>query len=80
MQERTAFRLAMLANGFQPVLTNCKRAIETGWPTRIVDEAEVKSWDRSALASTGLKPMDWFHPASAHRQLSAAGAQRNTSV
>ena len=55
MQERTAFRLAMLANGFQPLLNDCKRSIETGWPTRIVDEAEVLSWDRSALTSTGLK-------------------------
>jgi hypothetical protein len=55
MQERTAFRLAMLANGFQPLLNDCKRSIEKGWSTRIVDEAEVRSWDRSALASTGLK-------------------------
>jgi hypothetical protein len=55
MQERTAFRLAMLKNGFQPLLNDCKRPIEKGWPTRIVDEAEVRSWDRSALASTGLK-------------------------
>src|SRR5262249_3367438 len=55
MQARTAFRLAMLANGFQPLLNDCKRPIEKGWPKKIVDEAEVRSWDRSALASTGLK-------------------------
>ena len=55
MQARTAFRLAMLANGFQPLLNDCKRSIETGWPTRVVDEAEVRSWDRSALTSTGMK-------------------------
>jgi hypothetical protein len=55
MQTRTAFRLAMLANGFQPLLNDCKRPIEKGWPRRIVDEAEVLSWDRSALTSTGLK-------------------------
>jgi len=55
MQARTAFRLATLKNGFQPLLTDCKRPIETGWPTRIVDEAEVLAWDRSALLSTGLK-------------------------
>jgi hypothetical protein len=55
MQERTAFRLAMLANGFQPLLNDCKRPIEKGWSTRIVDEAEVLSWDRSALTSTGLR-------------------------
>jgi hypothetical protein len=55
MHERTAYRLAMLANGYWPLLNDCKKAIETGWPTRRVDEAEVRSWDRSALTSTGLK-------------------------
>jgi hypothetical protein len=55
MQARTAFRLAMLRNGFQPLLNDCKRPIEKGWPKRTVDETEVLSWDRSALASTGLK-------------------------
>jgi hypothetical protein len=45
----------MLANGFQPLLNDCKRPIEKGWPTKVVDEAEVLSWDRSALISTGLK-------------------------
>jgi hypothetical protein len=55
MQARTQFRLAMLKNGFQPLLNDCKRPIEKGWPKRIVDAAEVLSWDRSALASTGLK-------------------------
>jgi hypothetical protein len=55
MHARTAFRLAMLENGFQPLLNDCKRPIEKGWPQRIVDAAEVLSWDRSALASTGLK-------------------------
>jgi hypothetical protein len=54
-QARTAFRLAMLRNGFQPLLTDCKRPIERGWPKRTVDEAEVLSWDRCALLSTGLK-------------------------
>ena len=39
----------------QPLLNDCKRSIEKGWPTRLVDEAEVLSWDRSALTSTGLK-------------------------
>jgi hypothetical protein len=55
MQAHTAFRLAMLKNGFQPLLNDCKRPIEKGWPKKIVDEAEVLSWDRSALASTGMK-------------------------
>jgi len=55
MHARTAFRLAMLANGFQPLLNDCKRPIEKGWPKKNVDEAEVRSWDRSALTSTGMK-------------------------
>jgi hypothetical protein len=55
MQKCTAFRLAMLRNGYQPVLNDCKRPIEKGWPKRIVDEAEVLAWDRSAFASTGMK-------------------------
>ena len=55
MQARTAFRLAMLENGYWPLLNDCKRPIEKGWPKQIVDEAEVLSWDRSALASTGMK-------------------------
>jgi hypothetical protein len=55
MQERTAYRLNMLKNGFQPLLNDCKRPIEKGWPKQIIDDAEVLSWDRSALLSTGLK-------------------------
>jgi hypothetical protein len=55
MQASTAFRLAMLRNGFWPLLNDCKRSIEPGWPIKIPDETEVLSWDRSALASTGLK-------------------------
>jgi hypothetical protein len=55
MQVRTTYRLAMLRNGFQPLLTDCKRPIEKGWPKKVVDEAEILAWDRSALASTGLK-------------------------
>ena len=55
MQARTAFRLAMLRNGFWPLLNDCKRSIEPGWPIKILDETEVLSWDRSALTSTGLK-------------------------
>jgi hypothetical protein len=55
MQERTAYRLNMLKNGFQPLLNDCKRPIEKGWPKQRVDEAEILAWDRSALLSTGLK-------------------------
>jgi hypothetical protein len=55
MHARTRFRLAMLANGYQPLLTDCKRPIEKGWPTQVVNEAEILAWDRSALTSTGLK-------------------------
>jgi hypothetical protein len=55
MQERTAFRLAMLANGYWPLLNDCKQPIGKGWPKKIVDEAEVRSWERSAFSSTGMK-------------------------
>ena len=55
MQERTVFRLAMLANGYWPLLNDCKKAIEKGWPKLCPDEAEILSWDRSALLSTGMK-------------------------
>ena len=55
MQERTAYRLAMLANGYWPLLNDCKQPIEKGWPKQRVDDAEILSWDRSALLSTGLK-------------------------
>ena len=44
MQARTAFRLAMLRNGFWPLLNDCKRSIEPGWPIKIPDETEVLSW------------------------------------
>jgi hypothetical protein len=55
MRPHTAFRLAMLRNGFQPLLNHGKRPIETGWPRKVVTEAEVLAWDRSALTSTGMK-------------------------
>ena len=50
MQARTAFRLAMLENGFQPLLNDCKRSIEKGWPQRIVDAAEVSQGYKRQLA------------------------------
>ena len=37
------------------LLNDCKQPIETGWPKHRPDEAEVLSWDRSALISTGMK-------------------------
>jgi hypothetical protein len=55
MRPQTEFRLAMLANGYWPLLNDCKKAIEMGWPTHRVSEAEVRAWDRSALTSTGMK-------------------------
>ena len=39
MQARTAFRLAMLENGYQPLLNDCKRPIEKGWPKQQRDIA-----------------------------------------
>ena len=32
MNAHTAFRLAMLENGYWPLLNDCKRSIEKGWP------------------------------------------------
>jgi hypothetical protein len=58
MQTRTAYRLAMLRNGFRPLLNNCKRPIERGWPARVVDEAEVCPWDRRAYAMGGIDYLD----------------------
>src|SRR5262245_30371515 len=55
MQAHTQFRLAMLENGYWPLLNDCKRATETGWPRKKPDEAEVLSWDRSIFRSTGMK-------------------------
>jgi len=55
MQTRTTFRLAMLENGYWPLLNDCKQPIEKDWPKHVVDAAEVRSWDRSALLSTGMK-------------------------
>src|SRR5262245_65631164 len=55
MQPATAFRLAMLENGFQPVLTDCKRPVEPAWNRTSIGTAEVMAWDRSACRSTGLR-------------------------
>jgi hypothetical protein len=55
MQARTAFRLAMLENGYWPLLNDCKRPIEKNWQKKRPDKAEVLSWDRSTFASTGMK-------------------------
>jgi hypothetical protein len=55
MQARTLFRLAMLKNGYWPLLNDCKQSIETGWPRKKPGEAEVLSWDRSIHRSTGMK-------------------------
>src|SRR5262249_6063902 len=55
MQARTAFRLAMLKNGYWPLLNDCKRPIEKDWQKKRPDRAEVLSWDRSPFASTGMK-------------------------
>jgi hypothetical protein len=55
MHARTVFRLAMLENGYWPLLNNCKQPIEKGWQKQRPDRAEVLSWDRSLFASTGMK-------------------------
>jgi hypothetical protein len=55
MHARTVFRLAMLDNGYWPLLNNCKQPIEKEWQKKRPDKAEVLSWDRSPFASTGMK-------------------------
>ena len=55
MKACTAFRLAMLSNGFAPLLDNGKRAVETGWPKQRVTEADVLAWDRCLPATTGMR-------------------------
>src|SRR5262249_11248870 len=55
MQARTAFRLAMLDNGYWPLRNDCKRPIEKNWQKKCPDRAEVLAWDRSTFASTGMK-------------------------
>jgi hypothetical protein len=55
MHARTQFRLAMLRNGYQPLLNDCKRPIEKGWQRKTVGEAEVLFWDRSVYLTTGMK-------------------------
>ena len=74
MHERTAFRLAMLANGYWPLLNECKKAIEPGWPKRRPDEAEILSWDRSALLSTGSEARR--RPRGDRRRRERAGSHR----
>jgi hypothetical protein len=51
----TRFRLEMLRNGFWPLLNDCKRPVEKGWPRKRPTEADVMAWDRSLLASTGMR-------------------------
>jgi hypothetical protein len=55
MHARTAFRLAMLDNGYWPLLNACKQPIEKNWQKKRPNKAEVLSWDRSTFASTGMK-------------------------
>jgi hypothetical protein len=55
MQARTVFCLAMLDNGYWPLLNDCKQPIEKGWQKKRPDRAEVLSWDRSTFTSTGMK-------------------------
>src|SRR5262249_40342475 len=44
-----------LANGYWPLLNNCKQPIGKDWQKKRPDKAEVLSWDRSAFSSTGMK-------------------------
>jgi hypothetical protein len=55
MKARTGFQLAILDNGYWPLLNDCKRAKGDGWQKQRPSRDEVLSWDRSALTSTGMK-------------------------
>jgi predicted P-loop ATPase len=48
--------LQVLANGYAPLPNIDKRCILKGWPTLIVDEAEVRRWSRmGAYEATGVR-------------------------
>ena len=55
MHERTSFRLAMLENGYWPLLNEGKVVKLTAWQKKRPSRAEVLSWDRSLHPSTGMK-------------------------
>jgi hypothetical protein len=50
----TEYRLAMLRNGYRPLLNRCKVPVLQNWPRLAVDEAMVLAWDRSAHLSSGM--------------------------
>jgi hypothetical protein len=54
MKPCTEYRLAMLRNGYRPLLNRCKIPVLDDWPRLVVDEAMVLVWDRSVHLSTGM--------------------------
>jgi hypothetical protein len=54
-QPHTEFRIAMLANGYWPLVNKCKRPVERGWSKKRPTEAALLAWDRSTFNSTGMK-------------------------
>lgn len=59
-QEVEDFRLAMLANGYTPTRNRSKITYQVGWPSAVVDEAEIKRWSRrfSRDQATGCRIED----------------------
>lgn len=53
-------RLQVLANGYTPIRNRDKRTFMKGWPSAVVDEAEIKRWSRrfSRDKATGIRVED----------------------
>lgn len=53
-------RLQVLANGYTPIRNRDKRTFMRGWPSAVVDEAEIKRWSRrfSRDKATGIRVED----------------------
>jgi hypothetical protein len=59
LNEITARRLRMLANGYAPLPVVGKRPPINGWPTITIDETAIRSWGDSSLwLSTGARTGD----------------------
>ena len=56
MDQITALRLAVLANGYSPIRNRDKRTFFEGWPSAEIDEAEIARWSRMTRdKATGIR-------------------------
>lgn len=59
MDDVTALRLQVLANGYMPIKNHDKRTFLEGWPSLVVTEELIRSWDRQRRdRATGLRVQD----------------------